>query len=1055
MIILEEFYKLPSVIGLAGSLVGFLLTKFYERNFRDVLSSKEELLKRLHEQTLSVKGKRRLFDDLISAIHHLEVHFINNYRMDSSVISLNKRHRFYPKQYSSDPNWNNCPKDSDTQFFLYFNSETHSQELQYTLEKLIVSIDNRIGEKVATNAIDHRIINDRNAINPNTEITFWIQAANYFPKNSEQLNTDYNNLKELINKYITDCNLILELYLPHDIVSKITNFLVPSLPALSLQEAMNFDKFSSLNEFRNKKNIFFKKGYIFGNLAYVHEPLPDEVINLKLQELNNKKIDELFTIYGGPGTGKTYLTDRFIIQDSQVNQNLYLILGDGEFVRTLVNKTKGIVDRKNFYIAIVELLTNGIYSLLPSDCTKSAEYLSITRFILENILEQGDQKFTIVIDDYYLYRDMVEGLVSNVLEKNWDINFLIIGRPRSQDLIERFKSRSSEMECTTWSREEAIAIINSWKGANSADTERALNLGWLIKENSFSIYLIRLISNNMKDIGGTAISDILLREIENSLKPVYDVLFNEANYQGVSYNDLVDAIKKLATNNKAGEDIKTELNDILNSLNDKKISLDDFIKHIGELYWATRFQANGQGLTQTLIEQHLPSLDFKKFSKIGSEANILKKNEGKGNLDWNDSLIADGCLAILLLRELHRIKSNPEDYQKFSGKLEGLRNENSVKILNLVLDFESMICLIKIICKTNISRLEIINDLLTTEKIERYTRIEKETLIYTLVTSLAIPFQQQQEMQDVEDFVMRILKLDLQANKNMLLSFLGQGHYISRISVIKFASETTNSAEFYQLMDNSGEDLLDSTSALIAAGKEDGIIVLIKRLNALVSDKKLQYPPVENVYLEYLKKLTFMESINICESILKDTTTQNEKLKLILFKHTLTNANKIRSTNEIIIAREKLKDLLEYCLLAKQFQFCSELVKTSLLWTHPNIIYPQIEWSIIPEARMAMPIHAYGPHLIGEILAIMPKASYITIPKWSALQDERFKELELTNGWELSSDNFGNPGIHEQHLPVNYKLNKLVNQKSEQMTAILSDLNLDGRKFYWRPLYTF
>jgi hypothetical protein len=1042
------------------AIIGFLLAKFYDRVLSDKFTSQSALLEKLKSQTLSQEGKRRLGKDLKSSITNLQTKF-KKYRQNGSgnLIKINNDSRFYSKSLTDDPLLNTCPNDSGKQYYLFYDSEKAGQSVIYNLSALAEVVEKELSEYFNDKSRDTEksVLNSRIIIDKETELIFWMHIPNFFPENQNKLNENYSLINSIITKYIPGCQLIVEFYVTNDLDVNSLGLLHPvSNSATQLERLEN--SYSDLVLFRNEIREEFKKGIILGNLNYVHEPIPEIIIYKRIEEIFQNGISDLFNLFGSPGTGKTYLLQQLIKLQQKQYRGVFLIINNINVVNALSAKTITDNGQEQFYQSILDIIIDGQYNFLPSHCTINQQTLTISKFILGNILSTQSQTLYLVFDDYYLYKEVIQSMIITILDKKWKVKFIITGRPRIVDLMDRYAQITTCYECQAWNRIEALEILKSWTKRDDFEIESAFNVEILVKQDKFSVYLLRLIVNNIKNIKNESLSDILRKEIINSLSPVYTKLIGVDNKKKISYPELMKAVEEIVNDGSSetsNESIKSKLAAVLSKRT--IIDIDTFIDRIGELSWASRFQSNSGNLSNELIQQHLPFLDIEYFFELGSEANIFKTDNGTYGRDWNDNLIADGCLSLLLRRNLERIKNDPARYQEFSGKLEGLRNQNSLNILSLVLSNQDIISLTNIIASTNLTRIDIIDELISDQQIEKLKeKGQIEPLIYAFITGL----NRNTDFTHAIKLTRIIKKLtDIAPSlKAFLIQFLGKDQGISGVAEYWFALEHPNDVLFYQTLDQLSVDKFHSTELSVKLWDEMEIDLLMARLAEIRDQKAISQEQFDNLLTLYIEKLNTDQIVITLKSIIYNNHLVEDAHSIQVIKNVLGNI-RMRSKKGNPQIKQELDLLLNHCYNKKYYEFCKFLVKTRVFTEYPKLVFDKIEWTLHKTDRVATPVYPYGLQKFPNIAADLPESTKYRIHKKGEIKDggTYLDTLMKSNGYEIVSDNFINDSFHHQHFPANYKivhfnLNPL---KEGTLTAIDIKGGDGAEMFYWRPVFKF
>jgi len=212
-IINSESKVLLAILGFLASLLGFILTRLYDRFGTDKFLSKSNLLEKLQKQTLSKTGKNRLNEDLITAIRKLQNLFSISRSRLNRIKTIEDNKRFYAKGLDEDVTTTNCPEDSEFVFTLFYDTESISQKAIFDLDNLKDALQDSFTAYFKDKDTDKCLMQNKNIINENLKLIFWINVLNYVPESITNLNDQYNKINNLLKKHIPGTILIFELYI--------------------------------------------------------------------------------------------------------------------------------------------------------------------------------------------------------------------------------------------------------------------------------------------------------------------------------------------------------------------------------------------------------------------------------------------------------------------------------------------------------------------------------------------------------------------------------------------------------------------------------------------------------------------------------------------------------------------------------------------------------------------------------------------------------------------------------------------------------------------------
>lgn len=1039
-----------AIVTIVAGALGFVFTRLYDYYFADKFSSKSDLLVKLNEQKISKHGKLKLAGELETAIKTLKGRFpVSKERVPNTGV-LNLKERFYIKSLNTDVEVTNCPEDFTNTYVLFYDSEFLAQHPVYNLKEIAEGINRSFEDHKESVPTDLKLFQNKKSINESLEMIFWVKAANYIPENQFKLNEDYNVINEVIKKWLPGNNLILELYLPDDVIQTQGKF-VNDFPSKVNQADTSINRFTDLIIVRNYLNTMFSNGFVFGGLSYMHKPIPKEVMVDRIKGIETAFVSNVCNVYGSPGTGKTYLTSQFLKENS--NNYLFLVINKTELADTFAKSLQLNLTREVFLSSVIDMILDGSFSLLPPESTKSEETKQITRFLLKSLLLIKKQTLCVVVDDYYIYKDIVEKSIIDILSKDWGIKFMIIGRPQVKEFHGKLNNSITRYECKTWDRDNALLIINDWTQKTNEENTTALQVDWLMKENRFSIYLLRLVVNNMDNIENKSLSTILAEEITFSLNPVFKKLIGENAGNALSYNDLKNLVTNIINSDKTKEEIILQVKTGLQNV--ATVDIDKFIESIGELSWASRFQGEGRNstLTTELFRQYLNFVDIDIFRKLASEANILKSDYGAGSIDWNDSLIADGCLSILLRRSLQNVIGDPTRTLQFSGMLEGLRNQNSLNILRLVLDSDALLQLTKVVASTNFDRIDLIDELITEQNIDRLIKDKKVDRLVTILRDCLRENDDNRYYLKVGRFLKRFADIDINL-KNLLTQQLGSDSADSKIAVYVLSIDSENSEAFYSLMDSRGIDWYYCTKAFITTRMQLDYKALVLRLNKFKNYDKDAGDNITKLWNLYLNKNTPQAVLDMVGQFIDDTAILENNINVSLLRLSLEYCKAKKYALDYEKTKGQIKGYANLVWKSLRYKFCSLLTKYYVFFDSPDLFHSNIEWLVNTSTKYSLPADAYGANTVSEITTILPKSIDYKIS--NKLQLEGNNGLIKATDFELVSDKLINQDLHQRQLPVNYQLLKYNGDLVVSDFAKVEDLKGNiQRKVYWRPVLYF
>jgi hypothetical protein len=293
--------------------------------------------------------------------------------------------------------------------------------------------------------------------------------------------------------------------------------------------------------------------------------------------------------------------------------------------------------------------------------------------------------------------------------EEWKLRFVLVGRTKiercgREDLI--------DITCDAWNREQAQRILAHWAEQDrQLDIEVALNEGWLAEQKKFSIYLIRLIAENVDDLTSqrTKASGLLRHAIDKHLSSIT----LEMRSRSAPPDEMLLKVEDMLRNGVLPDAILAEL---------KRKTTIDLVQLLGILSWVSHFEAQDTILTAYKIKQWsqgrvLTDQDAANLLEACGKAGIFSLFHGAAM--WHDKLVADGCAALYLGLKVEDSELNDS---LIAEMIDSLNRSDSVDILTLALDTPVLLRIIEAVANTRPSLATAINNLVTSEFILQLKR---------------------------------------------------------------------------------------------------------------------------------------------------------------------------------------------------------------------------------------------------------------------------------------------------------------------------------------------
>jgi hypothetical protein len=352
--------------------------------------------------------------------------------------------------------------------------------------------------------------------------------------------------------------------------------------------------------------------------------------------------DEKWTtlaISGAPGSGKTESSRLLVKSLATTYTAVVLVFSTPELLIDLETLRKD-QNREEVYFSLAKSFCFR-ERLVPAHFQGNDESIKAFMDALYQVLrdEKRHQSVVFVVDDLHARREIREVLLNlRVYANDWKLRFVLIGRTD----IERYeKENLIAIRCEPWDREQAARILTQWvERERHRDVKIALNEGWLAEQKKFSIYLLRLIAENVDDLASqrNSPSSLLRNAIDKHLSSVTLEIISRPQPS----SDLLLKIENMLRGGVPTEKILDEF---------KKEEMIDLVQLLGILSWVSHFEAQDTILTANKIKQWSQGLiptdqGAKDLIEAGGKAGVFRVFYGAAM--WHDKLVADGCAALYL-----------------------------------------------------------------------------------------------------------------------------------------------------------------------------------------------------------------------------------------------------------------------------------------------------------------------------------------------------------------------------------------------------------------------
>jgi len=983
-----------------------------------------QILERLETDKIGKKEKERLtskYNQLISAIKNK-----NNqpsfFDEGLDLQSLGSEKAIYLKEPSSHITkpwfrYNESNRD-EIIYFHHFDSHSNSED---NFEKKVNILCEEL--KKGLNKLDVEVLSKAEIYNKDHNLTLIINISGVRFKNSDELQSFFNLLKRKINFKFLACKIIIETCLPNDICQENSDKIINTDFAIKHVNGVSLSNNIDYVLYRNKAYEKFKKGGQIGNFSENEYNLPLSLIKEKIDAFPMQNTEwKVLNIFGSPGSGKSEFLKYYTQNILKSDESIKIILNNSVEVDELFGN-QDLTTKKKFVTCLVHVLCSPTNNFLKEYDISKDSLLGVADALIKLILERG-KKIFLIIDDYHIRKNTVP-LVNRIIEKNWNIKLIIAGR----SILDISKNAISSFQTSLWTRNEAKLILNYWLEDDDEAVLTALNTKWVYEEKLYSTYLLRIIKNHIQFIQDSSPSILLFQEIEKILSPVYDDLKNIIPDRRVSNTtEEIDIFRKYVFETseiKSIEKLRSIINNEITKV-PQEFDLNTFINDIGLISLIGRLENGERNLDPNRILKLSRVVKLKseaqKLLISGSEAGMFTPyNQFTESIEWKDSLIADGCIALRLIYDMSKINitSTEKEVSPFIKTLQILKNKNSIYILKLALDEDFLIHLIKLNIKYDINSSNEINENLLTDNLLsklQHSESKIKQLFDTIIENL-YNLSKEKSYISTAKLLLKVIGNN-QALKKQIFSLIPLEDPVGKTAIATYSLFIEDKTRFFKDIDKLNVSREKSLEIALQVWNLNHTELIIDRmeevLNYVQSGKKEKIVKWWNlrlsgrniddlkVILEQLVQRCFnLKKESELILILIETTYLKVKAegKRVLYSNTDYFANKISFTFN------RLKD-------EKKYKTLSKLIKWYVYFLSPDLFREDVEWEYNSYGEYAIPVKQYEAKNIIDILNQIPPKSIFSIPHSSEIlklkgfyigtESSSFEE----NSEELVSDRF-------------------------------------------------
>jgi hypothetical protein len=725
------------IIGLICTGLGILVKAGWDRWISDRTVSTQALLDRLanNQQRLSSRGRKRLQEEAESALNEWRRRLVPPTGAQKLCDWPERSESIFIRDLSASEGSSACPigasrGNSETLFIRLettnkvsnrYESLAAANELRRQFEAQAVNEFKERFRKLADELkLSEQLIKVGNW-NKENEPKLWIVAPEMSIRSAEEAQRLLQKLAEEARSWLPSVKVVLEIYLPNIIRGQIDSHskgLTISLNG-AVSESTNINLLSSnaarYAAARNEAQNILNAGIVLGELQIPDKySISDAVLSNRLQKYFPSGAGGVewttVAVSGAPGSGKTELSRLLLKEFAAAHKTLVLVfstpklLADLELIRTKQNHEEVFFDLAKSFCFREHLLPPRFQGTDES----IEAFVDALFHILKN--EKRQQAVVFVVDDLHARREIRDVLSNLRVEANErGLRFVLIGRTE----IERHEDeRFIAIKCETWNREQAQQILKGWiERDHHQELEIAMEEGWLAEQDKFSIYLLRIIAENIGSLASQRYKPSTL--LRNAIDKHLSSVSLEIKSQPRPSSDLLLKIENMLRSGAPTDDILKEL---------KRVDSVDLIQLFGVLSWFSHFEAQDDVLTPRTIKQWSQGIistdeEAKDLLEAGGKAGVF--NDFKGAAMWHDKLVADGCAALYLG---HKVEEGELTDSIIAGMIENLNESDSIDILTLALDTPILLRIIEAVANAKPSLATKINELVTTEFILQLKR---------------------------------------------------------------------------------------------------------------------------------------------------------------------------------------------------------------------------------------------------------------------------------------------------------------------------------------------
>ncbi len=532
--------------------------------------------------------------------------------------------------------------------------------------------------------------------NSDDMVHLWLDASSFLWPNNDTIHRTTSQLHHGLRNIIPTSKVVLEITVSTDIRSTFTeedtniNVIFPDIEhphSMSTHQS----EYSIYLKAREDAHELLKAGAFlrFEEEEDVdHITLPPDILKPRYASLSaNLALEEWKSILlsGPPGSGKSQLAQMVAKGLASTNQLVVVPLAAVDLQVFEQRSTASPLHPSNQFEVLTDLMKRRLEKKFAnSPSSEIACYHAAQQFVTINA-----QSLVVLVDDMdYLSKNNPFLRLLRDAVSSTGVRLVLVGRsPETFTFAAPIGSIS--YKTTLFNLVEAGQILQQWLPHLSTDYINTLiGSGWFAKSESFSLYTLRLIR---EQVGGTEHQQpahILRSIITNIMRPLMRTVQNQSHHEEM--RQALFGIRKLA-----GAANSVSSAEILRLMPDTSSA--DLIAMMGDIAWFSRYSEERALITDSSLVKWTGGLivdeeTARYFMKAADLAGIFRLS-ALNVASWRDQFVADSCAVM-------RIEGAWED-GTISQLVSTLVEQGAAEILGLAADYGTFIKIIRVLAKAD------------------------------------------------------------------------------------------------------------------------------------------------------------------------------------------------------------------------------------------------------------------------------------------------------------------------------------------------------------------